>query len=697
MAENGQSDPTASKAQQTFESVRRRAMESESWRSVIIDGTHTLKELWSMGPRRFHGDHWSSTPSDVRVVPQEGLHYSTINRTQTAMISTIAVMTERPMRVTFEPMETADEGLYYAKPSAVRILASQLDPESVQLDLGAMFGGTPPTEGQMSGEEPFSEAQFELLTQQPLVTADGMLGAMPLLIEDDFFKLNDATAGDALQTVYDALFDRAGGDAVMAEHVLYSSTVGTQFMLVQWDHDKRRPQYINADIVNVRPDPVQTRIADSNYVILDQVMPEDKAIAAWPKSEKAIRSASSDGRFNSGGDENEVAGRYQRTDFGRNMVQVRTMWERGVEYPLTDPNDTQNPHHGEGVDLGYFERDEQTGQYIPKVDSDGIPMEIPATVRGIRQVVLLPQLDAGDSVMEDQRCPYLDIPVCQTVNIPIIGSPYGIGEPHRLEDVQAFINELATTLINHLRYYSYPQEFWPQSLLDTAEKELGGSWYASPGVAVGVPDNAFREWFGNGQRTSFAAERPPLPTDMVNLIQLWFEVHDQISGWVNVLQGRPPTADSSGVAIQQLQQQARGPIGYKSGHVQKTLKRLGMLTADAIIKFLPEWDWTQYLSKYPVGVAMAFRDHVKSLKFDISAEVVSGKGVSKMAEQEQAIQRRGMNPPTISQKSFLELVDQDPEREEKRLEEEMSGMAEGENQAIPFEQPGALPGQQKPA
>ncbi len=697
-------DPTASESQRTFDEVRRRAIEANELRDVVIDGVNTLRELWTIGPRRFHGDHWSATPHNQRVILKEGLKYSTINRTQSSMISAVAVMTERPMRVTFQPIETADEGIYFAKPKATRMLMRQMSPETAQLDLQAMFGDEGLTQQQIDGQEPFTTGQYEALVEQALVVASGELGLNPLFKEDDFFKLTDATAGEAFQVVYDALFDRANGDAVMAEHALMFSAVGTQFLLLQWNFDKRCPQFINIDIVNVRPDPVHTMIADSDYLILDQVMPMEEAIKTWPKSKLAIETASTQGKFQTASSENEVGGRYQRTNFGREMVQVRTMWERGVEYDLADPNDTENPHHAEGVDLGYFEKDEESGQFVARegalelVDPDDPSKGTrQIKIRGIRQIVLLPQLDASDSVVEDERCPYADIPVCQTVNIPILGMPYGIGEPQRLEGVQMFINQIATTLITHLEFYRFPQEFWPQGLLDIVEAALGGSWYQSAGVAVGIPDDKFKEFFIDGKRTSFAAERPELPGDMVGLMQLFFDLHDQMSGNVSVLQGRPPSADSSGVAIQELQQQARGPIGYKSAHMQESLKRLGMLMADAIIKYLPEWDWTRYLSKYPSGVAMAFRDRIKSLRFDISAEVVSGKGVIKEAEKQTAIERRAMVPPSISEKTLVETLDNDPERELKRLEEERAGLVLDESQAQAVDSSGTLPGQPQPA
>ena len=228
-------------------------------------------------------------------------------------------------------------------------------------------------------------------------------------------------------------------------------------------------------------------------------------------------------------------------------------------------------------------------------------------------------------------------------------------------------------------------------------EKAGGNTHSHPGRQIGLEDEQYRQWFIEGKRNGFAEDRPPLPTDVVNLMSLWFDVHDQMSGWVAVLQGRPPSANTSGVALQELQQQARGPIGYKSGHLQETLKRLGRLVGDAIIKFLPEWDWTRYLSKYPPGVALAFREHAKGLRFDISAEVVSGKGVTKQVEVESVIQRREMQPPTVSLKTFLEKVDDDPEREERRLQEELPALGEGENPAAPFDSSGALPGQPQPA
>ena len=663
-------NPGADEDKSLVDEVQSRVRESQVWRDTVIDSVHTLRELWRIGPRRFHGDHWSTVPGDVRHDRLEGIKYTTVNRTQSAIVATLSVMTERPMRIVFQPVETADEGQFFANPRTSRMLLKQLNPNTATVNFGAMFeeAGVPsPDEDQLNGRKPLTIAQYEALTEVPLVAADGQLGMNPMFTPDDFTELNDVTAGKALQMVFDQVWDRINGDAIMVEHALNFSTIGTQPILLQWDFDKRLPKLINVDIVNARPDPVNTRVEDFDFLIIDQVMTAEQAKRKFPKHKEVIDKASTEGSLRSVSQDNEVGGRYELTDFGRDMVIVRTMWERGHDFPMADPNDTKNPHRYEGVARGHYAKNDEDWQYSP-VDGKNSKR-----VTGIRQVTVLPQLEV---VVENIRCPYMDIPVGWTVNVPIINSPYGLGEPQRLEDIQSFINELSSVLLNHLRYWEYPQEYLPVSLLDAIESASDGTaTHSHPGRQIGVPDDLYRQWFIEGRHDGFAEDPPPLPSDVSNLMQLWFDVHDNMSGFVSVLQGRAPTSDASGIMVEQLQQQAKGPIGFKSRKLQYTMERVGELIVDAMVKYLPDYDWTRVLSKYPSGVALAFRDHIKKLNWDITAEVVSGGGATKQIEQQMATQRRMMVPPTISLTTYLEAVDENPEREEKRLEEETEKLA----------------------
>ena len=65
------------------------------------------------------------------------------------------------------------------------------------------------------------------------------------------------------------------------------------------------------------------------------------------------------------------------------------------------------------------------------------------------------------SIVDRGPNPFDEIPVAWNVNLPRPDTPYGIGDPENVHDLQDALNRVASHLHNHLRYFASPQEYVP--------------------------------------------------------------------------------------------------------------------------------------------------------------------------------------------------------------------------------------------
>jgi hypothetical protein len=251
-----------------------------------------------------------------------------------------------------------------------------------------------------------------------------------------------------------------------------------------------------------------------------------------------------------------------------------------------------------------------------------------------------------------------------------------MGEPERLEDIQQAIIQAASILHQHSRYYQFPMLLWPESLVNRMEA-AGVAPYAKPGRMLPIDDGMWMQLAaGNGRGLTF--EPPPIPGEFVDYLTILLNEHDRLSGHVSVLQGSPDKPDMSGVAIAQLQEAARGPLGFKSRHTQWTLQHVGRVMLDAIVKLLPPREWARIVNQVPPPVLERFRQRILESEFDVEVEVVSGKGLMREAEAMQArelFKEQLLSQTTAMERNSVENVEEEKRRMRGDMQEQASAMA----------------------
>lgn len=585
-------------------------------------------------------------------------------------------------------------------------------------------------------------------------TSGGMMP--PVLAENDITKLDDALDARKAQQAFDAVYDASSGDFYTTENELYCNIYGHAPMLFQWDVQLNLPRYSNPHILHVYPDPMATRVEDMDYLIIDAVISADRAKSIWPDLAELIDNSSSVGARSSAewlysstsrltnftrrmltirtmwerhqrvpmtvdealkqgkcqkvnaqvyakndgseyiGDAHEVthtpappvpAMPDQASMDGSPLLDVSASPPEAAPPPPApapgcytglDHDDTSEPLTPlEERELLILPTGEQTAQGSPNW---------PHTI-GIRQAQMIVEVNR---IVENIRCPFADIPIAWNVNIPIPYSPYGQGEPVRSEDPQQIVNRIVTILHAHARYYQYPMEIWPQTLLDRMKKSGTQNW-SRPGRVVGLPDEDWKA-LSAARATGMFAIPPPVPASLVNLLELMLKEVDRIAGNVGVMQGEPPSPDSSGTAIRELQSSAMGASGFKAKFSEWRSDRLAMLTLDAMTKWMPEQQWREILSELPWPIVKLMIERIKKKRWTIKTEIASGRGYNRQVTHQEALQQYmgGQPQRLISRREAMVKTDvEDPPAMERVIDRENQEM--GLTQAPAPAQPGQPP------
>jgi hypothetical protein len=700
-----------------------------------------------------------------------------VQRTQDSIIAVVAIQTEQKPKVSLTPRESMDEPIYFVNTVALKStppteelsrLLSLVPPECVQ-------GGVDPASGQPIPPAPLPEdvAQtIQLAIQQASLLASQ--AGLPSPIPDNILvPVNDRVAAEATQTVFDALWDRCDADYYVSENLLNSNIIGWQFMLYEWDDKEQNHVLSNPNFLQVHIDPLASDISRAQYVIYDQIMSADEAVAMYPQLEASIREMATEGVLRPAGYNYRLPYVYQHLNFRRSMIIVRTAWLRNAAFPMTeeealatgklvreevtevieepkpeiDPIELGeglvNPEAAGGVlgggepvpELGQESVDEspqeQAGEAsidrgdsvdVPEPEAGGVPAEAGSEVPAVAEVIepvrtatrVVYRLPDGqetspdadnwptrpgirqiriivNKVVDDRECEFWDIPLCHNVNVPLPYSPFGQGEPQRLEGLQKALNAIISDVVNMYDNHSAPSVMLPQSVNDRMPAWAREMYTAPYGTKAVVPDDL---WQLFGGKLSTYIDPPSVPTDAYQIIELLLRLMDETSGHTEVLQGKA-SASWSGEAIGALQKAAKGTIGFKSRRTERVLKRLVRLMVTNIIHRMTAEDWARYVGKYPVHVLYALQDHAKSVDIDISIEITSGSGISRTSEQQMAMMAR--REGLISRASAQEKLNFDPQVEDAQMAKEARQDAAIQAQAAPQPQMPPPAQQQAPA
>jgi len=359
------------------------------------------------------------------------------------------------------------------------------------------------------------------------------------------------------------------------------------------------------------------------------------------------------------------------------MVRVQVAWLRHQDVPMTDD---------EAVDSGMIvaaeamfpdEDTEDLAEFYRVMTDEGEPIDPEPvevdgkgwpTTTGILQVTSLPQIDR---IVDEQRCPYWDIPFGWNRNIPIPYSPYGQGDPVRLEDVQSQINLVLTILSNQLRYYQWPMRFWPMKLYKQL-KDKGYSLHSRPGMEIPIPDRMYMVMASQGKSTM--VEQPStIPAFYTRYLEMLLAEHDRISGNVEVRQGVAPSNDMSGKALDALIAESRGPLAFASRFSEYSLSRIARLAITAMADYMTLDQWGEIVEQYHPSALGKIVERLRYSQWDINVSITTGRGVNKAQDEERAItlRREGL----ISKVTAMAQVQvPNPDKELIRIQEEEMAM-----------------------
>ena len=616
-----------------MESLRK---ECESSWQFSIDG-RTIEKTWDDNVTQYLGQdvQQTSTPGTADKVEggklmarsSDGTIQFKLNRTQLAMVGDIAVQDPSSLKLRISPREVGDPTVWYMDPAVIdsakyvqkQIESGQIAPTDEKgMRFVAAVGGL--DADKIGGLAPIDAVEYRFLES----------AGVP---KDHMIAVNDSVCADVVHTTFRAKWQAASGDAVRFYQVVNRSTFGHSWTRFQYNPDTYSLEFENLETKSVWCDPTRPLIQFMDWIQYDKVYPLEQAKRLWPDYAADMDTAKESGRLS------EVFGAiYSNTDFGRDMVIVRTLYERNVVYPMTKKEalrynaivetvvpvvDPVTMQPTEMKALVYV--DPLTGQPsgVPvteaEFEDDGTPVnpsEKWPVISGVREIQALVNVP---KVIVNRRCQYSDIPIIQNKNIPIPGNlPWGLGDPVRLADLQNVINRLGRYIVNILRFHAYPVAMMPESVMVALRKSGYNGSPMRPGLVVPVPDMMWMQYYQRGD-PKVVAHMPQQVPEYINMLMTMLREFDTLSGYTSVMRGEAQYSGQSGAAINTLQQSAMGASMLKALHTQWADERTVKLCVDAMVKWMPPSEWARFNGKY----ARPVRDANGNTRYPVLDDIMS--------------------------------------------------------------------------
>lgn len=657
--------------------------------------------------------------------------YYRMNQIQLVCIANAAIQAGDRPTIKVKPRESGEPSIGYFNPQVqlAPMVFQQLQ-QKTQIRPEALGGENqvPLTDTEVA----LLKDEIELSEARKLQSqAMGLPVPLDLVPPEILVEVNDHTEAEAAQMIFDIKSDQANFSRYVIENVLYNNIFGTQFLLCDWNDQEKRFYFRNVELVTVAIDPFRTDVRDCQYLVYDQFMEADEAKATYPDLSSAIEANATQGPPTMPGiTPYRTPMPWYQAYMGRRVIIVRTAWLRNQPYPLTPqqaieagkivalpeqikhvessgigdegffsgllkkfgmggnatptPNPDQNSESKDGdvpdVQAGQSEQNLEPesvdGMAFYLVNKDGLPDmetgEITETHpkwpvrRAIRQVQII-----ANTLVSDMECERVDIPLGHNVNIPIPYTPFGQGEPERLEPLQDAYNNCLTDIINHGDYAANPAKLVLASVAK-ANPNLVKNAFTSPGTMITVDDKAAAQ--ANGlDKSVVAIQAPNLPTDSWQRLNTLQGCFDRESDQSQILRGSLPGQSSmSGQAIGQLQGAAKSSITFKSGRTEDMLTYLARVMLGDIILRMSVDDLSQCVRKFPPAAWKELHRRLVGdsnkglsggyLECDLSVSVQGGGGAANMAETQSMVATAGGAIPWSPQ-TLIERMGGDPQIE----------------------------------
>ena len=659
--------------------------------------------------------------TDCRTaIPAQRTYLTQINRQQKACISNWTVLGLDPPRFAFKPRETSDPPLYYLNANA----QVQTNPALAEVLKNIQPGPNGELDADSAQSVKSVIQQSQQLAQQGQMQ-NAMQGAVPRVVmpplpDNLLVEVNDQTCTDAYQEIFDILWDKCNLDFYVRENILFTIVQGTQFMAYEWNDDEQRPNVWNPEWLFVHVDPSRTDISRSAWAIMGFLMSADEAKGRFPDIDpNVIEENSTRTPVVTGASGMIYPAFYRNGSFKRNMCIVWTMWQRYQPFPMDareamdkgivvpgqpdqpgvlarigngirkafgmggsdDAADTQEQDGAQdsgaagapppaagptGTPPPTVLRHAKHGTVVGSIAPDGTPIghtqhnHWPVR-RGILQTQIIGNGKSGVQVSQHE-CEFADIPLPHNVNIPIIQTPLGQGEPTRLRPIQRAIDNLATNLMAQATTNAFSVQLIARSVYESlGQKDLEMA-HVEGGKVLIIDDEIAKKIGGldNGFKTIPAAE---VSEGLVKLFSQLLAIADKESDMLD----SPDMAGSpwSGQAIEQAAAPNKNAVSMKGMRVEQMLTYLAKLIDGDITSpvRLSAQQLNQMCPKYPVQVWEALQTRRKRLIVDITCEITNGSGAAKTRKIQDALSQynNGTGPMGQFLVQTLEDLGKDPD------------------------------------
>ncbi len=585
-------------------------------------------------------------------------------------------------RVTGEP-----KVWYFNVNAAPPDLAAQLPPETYQKGVTSDGKDLPPRPLTMQ------EVQFlqALIQESRSASATGGVATVPPQV---LVAADDSMIREALEMVLDAKYDEADGEFFTIENIRKKRICGQSHLLTEFDPENMCFKFRNLDIVCVHQDSFKTDIAQAAFAVVDEFLGRDEAISIYPDLRDAINENAQAGAPTLPGTLPYILPYYwlQRY-FYREIIIIRTAFIRNQPYPLTVeeaqaqgkvgvwgvpdtaqqlPQVAPDPNAVPGVAVPpvvappmvpkMFLRTDgnakpQDNNAVPDWDTGPVDMTHPKwpTKQALRQI----QVIAG-AVVYDEKCGRSNIPLGHNVNIPIDGTPWGQGDPERLERLEEAYNKNLTDNIVTGEFNTYPAKFAPMSVLKQNQTLLAGG-YTVPNKIYGVEDATWMQFQGKVISSELP---PPANTDTWKREEMLGRAIDDAGGRQDAARGKLPSANASGVMVKALQDGAVAPVNLEATRTERMLGYIAQVMIGDILTFYTADQLADEFRKFPVYIweELKRRWDKHYLFCGVKVTLKSGSGVGQDNEVANMIQaRQVLGLPSVP--TIMEAMGKDGEEE----------------------------------
>jgi hypothetical protein len=579
---------------------------------------------------------------------------SLVNDSQNAVISSTDIQTKEPPEPTIVPIEHGEGGnTYWNGPQ-----------------------GTIPEQFTK-----WSSAGDQLPVPQEMIDPLKMSGYERYLVQ-----INDDETSKFATTCFNVYWKRSLVPMFLRKNLLQNNIKGWQWVWYRFDPWMGRHRLQNISSAQVHVDLGVEDVSNASYAIIDVVLPYDECLKLFPElagylKEHPPQSGGVPPIFPNG-----QWGKSDGRNYYRQVVPLRICWLRDQPIPMSEQEALEAelvqqqtiPVEGVQVADDSMAISPQVRQVLVNDQGEEVSHgdeNWPARF-GIRELI-----QVGNDIVIDRECQDWDIPLAVNQNIPVLGTLYGYGEPHRIKGLQGAKNRSIRQMVDYGDFYRHPPSLVSQSM----KTAMGNLNMVDPGTMISIPDQLYRELNGKAQVFLDLPQIPPAVAQFLPAISQELDKQTQNSP---VMQGYAPGGNMSGTAIEALQYSSSSQISFKARSTSEMCYRLCKLMMHAIFTSLDVRQASKIVSQYTPQIVSEFLNRLKTSQYDVEVEILAGSGAAAKVKQQSAIEQ--YKEGLITKQSAQESLNIDHYKEADREEVEAKKQAALQQSLIP-QQP-VLPG-----